>query len=142
MTNTSELADMYEVRDFKPEDKKFIMATFLRGLYYGDSWFSQIPSSIFMENYKQVVEALLFSPNTIVKVACLKEDPDVILGYSILGHNYSTIHWVFVKAAWRKAGVARSLTPSRPETITHLTALGRSLMNKFENVTFNPFKIS
>lgn len=135
----SNFRGLYDVRDFKENDKALVLATFLRGLYHGDSWFSLIPRSIFMDNYKKVAEALVSSPNVIIKIACLKEDPDVILGYSILSSNYQTIHWCYVKSAWRKQGIARSLLPQFPTTITHLSALGKSLMSKFPDAVFNPF---
>lgn len=138
---TKDFTGMYQVRDYKPEDFKFIMATFLRGLYYGDSWFSEIPSAVFMENYKRVGEALIAHPSTIIKVACLKDDEDVILGYSILGDNYLKIHWVFVKAAWRKGGIGRSLTPKNPNKVTHLTHLGKILLSKLNGAIFDPFSI-
>lgn len=133
---------LYDVRDAKIEDANFVLATFLRGLYYGESWYSAIPKDIFMNNYKRVAVAMLANPNNIVKIACLKEDPDVILGYSILSADYQVIHWCFVKKAWRKKGIARSLVPSRPQFISHLTELGKSLMSKFPKETvFNPFAL-
>lgn len=137
--NTMSEEQIYEVRDYKPEDKSFIMATFLRGLYYGDSWFSLIPKDVFMTNYKHIIEALMVK-NT-VKVACLCEDKDVILGYSILSNDFKTIHFCFVKSAWRKQGIARSLLPKYPQDVTHLTVLGKSLLLKFKNCIFNPFNI-
>lgn len=136
---TNDYTGMYKVRDLKLEDHKFILATFLKGLYYGDSWFSLIPKDIFMENYKKIAEALLATQ--IVQVACLADDEDVILGYSILGNNYQTIHWVFVKAAWRNGGIAKHLTPRFPTAITHLTTLGKVLISKFPTAQFNPFII-
>lgn len=130
---------VYLVRDLVDDDRKFITASFLQGLYYGDSWFSAIPLDIFMSNYKKALDALLANPGTVVKVACLKDEQDTILGYSILGNNYQTIHWVFVKSAWRKGGIGKALTPQFPTVVTHLNALGKSLLNKVSNPTFNPF---
>lgn len=130
---------LYDIRDGKESDKNFVLATFLRGLYYGDSWFSIIPKNIFMDHYKRLANALVNHPQIIIKVACLKEDPDVILGYSILSSDLSTIHWVFVKSAWRNNGIARSLVPQQPNNVTHLSALGKILLPKFKNVVFNPF---
>lgn len=133
---------MYDIRDAKIEDANFVLATFLRGLYYGESWYSAIPKDIFMSNYKRIAVAMLANPNNIVKIACLKEDPDVILGYSILSSDYQVIHWVFVKKVWRKKGIARSLVPSRPQFISHLTNLGKDLLSKFPKETvYNPFTI-
>ena len=136
----SDFKGLYDVRDANDKDISFILATFLRGLYYGDSWFSQIPKDIFMNNYKKVAQAIVMNPSNFIKVACLKEDSDVILGYSILGDNFRTIHWVYVKSAWRKKGIGRSLVPEFPSSVSHLTALGKSLMDKLPKETiFNPF---
>lgn len=131
-----------EIRNFKPEDKSFVCATFLRGLYYGDSWFSLMPKDLFMLNYKKVIEALLVSPNVRINIACLKDDKDIILGYSILSKDLSTVHWVFVKSAFRKQGIMKLLLPQSMSAVTHLTKLGTTLMSKFPNLIFNPFAIN
>ena len=136
---SSELDQVCTVRDYVEADKAFIMATFLRGLYYGDSWFSLIPKDAFMDNYKKIAEALLEHRATTVRVACLNEDPDVILGYSV--STGPVLHWVFVKQVWRNKGVGRRLLPTSISAFTHLTTLGKSLMHKFPNSTFNPFLI-
>lgn len=135
----SDFKGLYKIRDGKDEDKNFILATFLRGLYYGDSWFSLIPKDIFMTNYKQIAEAVV--DNSIVVVACLPEDADVILGYSLLSKDLQAINFVYVKSAWRKKGIARSLVPMYPTSASHLTDLGKILIKKFENCIFNPFKL-
>lgn len=132
-------SSLYVVREFVEDDRKFITASFLNGLYYGDSWFSTIPEKIFMDNYKLVITALINNPQVSVQVACLKDEADVILGYSILGNNFQTIHWVFVKKAWRKGGIGQSLTPKYPTTVTHLTKLGKVLLTKLTTAVFNPF---
>lgn len=131
---------LYEIRDYRPEDRAFVTSTFLKGLYYGDSWFSLIEKTSFMHNYSKVIEALI-DKQAQVKVACLKDDSDVILGYSILSPNHRVIHFVFVKARWRKIGIARSLIPPKPIAITHLTKLGLSLLTKLDGCVFDPFKI-
>lgn len=137
----SDFRGLYGIRDIKEEDKSFILATFLRGLYYGNSWFSLIPKDIFMNNYKVIAQALLDSPNTTTKIACLKEDENVILGYSILSSDFQTVHWVYCKAAWRKKGIGKSLTPQYATFASHLTELGQELMKKYKDMNFNPFSI-
>lgn len=130
---------LYDVRDYKENDKSFVLATFLRGVYHGDSWFSYIPRPIFMDNYKRIAEAAFTSPKIVVKVACLKEDPDVIIGYSILSSDFQAIVWVYVKSEWRKHGIGKTLVPANPQFVTHLSALGKSLITKLPNAVFNPF---
>lgn len=94
-----------------------------------------------MAGYKNIAESLIANPKNVVKVACLKEDQDVILGYSILSADFQTLHWVFVKSAFRKQGIARMILPQYPSVITHLSTLGKNLMHKFKGVIFNPFAL-
>lgn len=125
------------LRAYEDGDKAFIMATFLRGLYYGDSWYSTIPKNRFMECYHSFLESLLDSPGIDIKVACLPDDKDVIIGYSI--YTNTVLHWLYVKEKWRKLGVAKALLPNPLTAVTHLTDLGRKLLKKKEGVYFDPF---
>lgn len=131
--------DLITIRDAKSSDKNFILATWLRGLYYGDSWFKDIPKNIFMEYYHRHLEDLILLPGVVIKVACLKEDEDVILGYAVtrFEQNQNILDWIFVKAAWRRIGIGKSLVPKDLTVVTHLTAVGKSL--KPSAVVFNPF---
>lgn len=131
-------AELVVTRDYRPEDRNFILATFLRGLYYGESWFTLIHKQAFMEHYHKVIEYLLSKPTISIKVACLKEDQDVILGYAIL--EPELVHFAFVKKNWRGIGIARDLVPSTTKVTTHLTRIGLSILNK-KSLTFNPFLV-
>lgn len=132
-----DFSGLYNVRDFKESDRNFIISTFLKGLYYGDSWYSLIKKNSFMTNYKPVIEALL--NKCAVKVACLPDDEDVILGYSILSQDFQSIVWVHVKQSWRGNGIARRLCPSHPKAVTHLTKVGKILLDKLDGTVFDPF---
>lgn len=138
--------DLIAIRKYSPEDRNFILATWLRGLYYGDTWFKEIPKSVFMEKYHDIIDSLLLRPGVEIKIACLKEDPEVILGYSVsrtIQNGEATVgvlDWIFVKTAWRKIGIAKMLLPSKLNACTHLTKTGLSVMrSKLPNVIFNPF---
>ena len=137
----SEVSELYIIRDYRDDDLDFVRSTFLKGLYHGDSWFSLIPRSIFMKNYFPVINAMIKSPNNQIKIACLKDSDDVILGFSMMSKNFEILHWVFVKAAWRKQGIGRSLLPALPKTVSHLNKLGLILYKKFPDCIFNPFNI-
>jgi hypothetical protein len=136
MTNN----DFYFVRPGVLEDKNFILATFLRGLYYGNDFYNLIPKDVFMNNYKVVAEHLTASPNVTVHIAALKEDPGVILGYAILSKDLKTVHWAFTKTVWRNKGIMKSLIPGDIDTITHFTTTTLKYLRHYPNITFNPFK--
>lgn len=133
-------ADLIAVRDYVPEDKNFILATWLRGLYYGDSVYSNMKKQTFMETYHKIIETVLATPQIKIKIACLKEDPSVILGYAALAATPNTIHWVFVKKFWRGIGLAKDLVPKETNATTHLTKIGLSILKK-KDWAFNPFLI-
>jgi len=130
---------LYDIRDYKESDKAFVKSTFLRGLYYGDSWFSKIPKDVFMDAYSNIAEQILESPKFVVKIACLPDDPNIIIGYSILSADYMAVSWVYVKKAWRLKGIGRSLIPQYPVAAMHLSKLGEDLMPKLQGTIFNPF---
>ena len=129
-------SEMYSLRDAIKSDESFIFATLLKSLYFGDSWFSHVDKTSFMKNYHLLIENLLAQDGMQIKIACLKEDSDVILGYSMYRGN--VLHYVFVKKDWRKAGIARALVPNHISTVTHATKIGLSILKK-KNLIFDPF---
>lgn len=134
--------ELLNIRDVRPSDKNFIYASWLRGAYYGDTWFGDIPKNIFMTCYHKVLETILSRPGIDIKVACLKEDPEVILGYAVVLNTAPgpVLHWVFVKSAWRKIGIGKSLMPDGLTAVTHLTKVGKILLPKLPGKpVFNPF---
>jgi predicted GNAT family acetyltransferase len=133
-------SELVSIRDGIEDDRSFIFATVLRGLYYGDSWYSTVPKSIFMSEYHKVVEHILDNPKTQIKVACLKDDPEVILGYSLLNENNTICHFTFIKKAFRGIGISRDLVPTTVTSATHLTKVGHIIAKK-RGVEFNPFLI-
>jgi len=133
-------SDLIVIRDYTPEDKNFVLATWLRGLYYGDSVYSNMKKQTFMENYHTILETVINNSAIQIKVACLKEDSNVILGYAVLANAPQTIHWVFVKKFWRNIGLARDLVPKDTNTVTNLTKIGLSILKK-KDWAFNPFLV-
>ena len=131
-------SDLISIRPMVESDRNFVLATILRGLYYGESWFSEIPKHIFMENYSKTIEYLLNKPTTSVNMACLRDDPDTLLGYSITSPE--VVHFVFIKVRWRGIGLAKSLVPENTKYATHLTKTGLVIM-KNKNLQFHPFML-
>lgn len=124
------------LRDVIPEDINFIRATFLKGTYYGSEWTAAISKDVFFTQYAKVLDNLLLVAN--IKIACLSDAPDVILGYSIYHQNI--LHFVFVKKAWRLQGIANKLVPLGITTCTAITKPGNAIRRK-KGVDFNPFEL-
>lgn len=132
--------DLITTRAYQPDDRSFVLACWLRGVYYGNTFFSDIPKGIFMEHYHKVLERFLDNPKVTITVACLKDDPQVILGYSVTrvsAKNERILDWVFIKKAWRQIGLAKTLVPKDIMWATHMTKIARAI--KPSAVTYNPF---
>lgn len=130
------MIDLIAVRAVVADDVPFIISTWLKGLRFGNSWYKLIESKAYFKTYHAVIVAVMSRPTVSVSIACLKEDPSVILGYSVIEGN--KLHWCQVKKAWRGIGIAKSLVPSTVTTVTHLTETGRSIFLK-KDLIFNPF---
>lgn len=135
-SNLASKMDLIFIRPAVMADKPFILSTWLKGLRFGNIWYRLIDDKIYFRVYHAVIEKLISTPGVTIKVACLKDDPEVILGYVV--YQGDKVHWVQVKKAWRNIGIARALTPSEITTTTHLTEVGRSIFLKKKWV-FNPF---
>lgn len=115
-------------------DYPLIYATWLRSQYYGNTWFKEIEQNTFYDNYKKIVLQRLTS-STIV-ISCLESDPDVILGYAVMSLDETVLHWVYVKRAWRRFGIAKEMVPETIKTVTSLTRVAKPLL---KDRKFNPF---
>lgn len=132
--------DLYIVRDMVPGDKNFILATWLRGLRFGNDWFGLIDSRTYFETYHNILERLLAAPGVQVRVACMKDDADVIFGYSV--YKNDRLDWIFVKSAWRGIGVGKALMPDTITKVSHVTKLGASYLREHPGIIFDPFSLS
>jgi len=126
-----------QIRDLTTADEPFVYSTMLRSLYYGNSYYNSILQSKFFQMYPIVIRNLI--AKSAVRIACLPDEPDVILGYALLEPNI--IHFVYVKEAWRKQGVAKALTTDHTaQFVTHITKIGNAIrLNK--KLELDPFLI-
>jgi len=140
MSDFIKKSDLIMIRSYRPNDEAFIYATWLRDLYSSDSWYSHIKKTVFMTHYHRVIELILKNNANFVKIACLKDDPDTILGYGVFNLEETIIHYIFIKKAWRKIGIGKMLITPRLKVTTHLTKTGQYFMKKLK-IDFNPFLI-
>lgn len=142
--------DLISYRLSVPGDMPFIYRSVLMGTYHGNKptkgqrpdpkcpvdFFSSIDQDTFMKEYHGFLETMFSRPGTEIKIACLVEDNDAILGFSIcLG---STLNFVFVKPDWRRIGIATDLIPKEITQVSGFTRVGDIIRRK-RGWTFNPW---
>lgn len=150
--NTIQKKDLITFRPYDPYgDEALIYATWMQGLYHGNDWFNLISREVYFTHYRKVLDHLMKRPGLEIKIACLKEDPGVVLGYSI--SEKSILHYIFVKPVWRQIGIAKALVPTSIQSVTHMTKIAKSILKKKypprhddewmdqSQMKFNPFLI-
>lgn len=127
---------LVKIRPFAKTDESFVYSTWLHGLYYGNEYYSLVLRDTFYRSYHKILDHVFSMKHISMQVACLKEDEDVILGYAV--YSERCIHWIYVKASYRKMGLAKRLV-SESDFIecSHLTKLG--LRIKPKTWKYNPF---
>lgn len=77
-----------------------------------------LDGEVYKTRQRQLVQHIL--PRSKVLVATMPGAPDIFLGWSVKGP--ACVHYVYVKASWRRGGVATKLV-GRPDFHTHTTVL-------------------
>jgi len=123
--------DILLLRDPKEEDEAFVFATWLQQVLTNTRWRHGVDKQNFY-NYREILIAILKKPSVKVTVCCLKDDPDIIVGYSVYEKNPTDtiLHFVYVRSDWQRQGIARDICPKHITVITHLTKIGERIWSK------------
>lgn len=143
------------IREPWGSDLRFIYATWLNS-YRSDSAIGRsIKKSIFFGEYPRIIDEIFDNQETITRVAALREDPFVILGYIVCGPNF--VHYCYVKEDFRRFGIAKYLLTTafprefntegrvrvpdlnRPPCYTHKTKMVAPILERHSEWIYNPF---
>ena len=129
-------AGVLGIRIAEPSDMNFVCA----------SWFESYwklhmrATGLAYESYKAGQDKLIqdLIERSTVEVVFAQEVPDEIVGYVVAEPH--AVHYVYVKAPYRKRGVARFLLFEGPRTFSHDTPPGRKVAAKLGYVV-NPYAV-
>lgn len=96
-------------------------------------WFSTDQSGNSNEFYRKLtkhINNILKEAN--VKIACKADDPNFILGYSVM--TGTKLEFVYVKADYRKQGIAKILTKGFKTWDEAKTNIGRAIERKLTHI--------
>lgn len=135
----TENAPKWVIRRAEPADIPFIYSSWLKSYRTGSGLGLASGKHAYFITYNLVIDHILEKPDAIVWVAAKEDEPNVIWGYLVA--EPTVLHYVFVKGAFRRFGVAKSLYEiafqERP-FVTHMTALGREVLRMHPGFKFNP----
>lgn len=115
-------------RNYDPQvDNPFIFSTWRNAIWFDTHKEDEVDHVYFRVMTKEI-RRILERQNTEVKVACLKEDPDHIIGYGVVDNG--TIEFVYIKIDYRNQGIAILLTKGFVDIAKPKTRLGVIIAKK------------
>lgn len=132
----------FNIRPANAADIPFIYSTWVKSYRY-DGDMPKTRNSVFFPCYQRVIDHILDRPNNKVSVACHIDAPETILGY--MAYEPMVLHYAFTKDALRRFGIATQLfidafgSKDAEITCTHRTGTANPIINRHEQITFNPF---
>ena len=115
------------LRDLIPTDQALIYSSWRNALWFAEKRPDSEADKFYAMTSKSI-RKLLSETDNHVKIACLQEDPDEIIGYSVMNKDH--LYFVYVKADYRKKGIGSLLTKGF-ETVTRpQTRIGKVLVEK------------
>jgi hypothetical protein len=118
-------------REFMPStDEAFIYSTWRNGFFYGALNKEELPpAEEFFKEKTAEIKRILEGPSTKVRIACIKDAPEVILGYAVFTGDLH-LEWIFVKQQFRGKKIAKFLTVNLKSVTANLTKSGAAITKK------------
>ena len=109
-------------------------ATFKAGIMDG----KLINAQDYYAAYTHYISRVLALPGTVVRLAVLGSDRDIVLGFAVI--RGQILEYVHVHKDHRRAGIATKLVPQNVTAITHLTRTALTIWGTGKRPwKFNPF---
>lgn len=98
------------LRQWRETDVGYVVDTWLKHYHdHGVGMVRGMPRGEFFRRWRSVVVEILKTAD--VRVACLDDDDDIILGFAVLSTHCGArvLHWVHVREDWRRKGLGAQL---------------------------------
>lgn len=134
------------IRTWNKSDLNFILSTWLRSFRHSSPMTKHLGSDIYYAFHEKVLKHTLAKSNTTVLIATPENDPEVILGYMVVELTTDPIiHFTYVKKAFRRFGIAKSLLAAAELDgtiqITHWTFDCEWIIKKYPQMVYNLYRM-
>lgn len=129
---------LYEGRHLPKQYLNLVRSRWSRSYKHSNAYMKLVYAEAYYNWYSVYIMHILNRPNTVVRLAMLADDLDVILGFSVIEGD--ALHYVEVKGDYRRMGIGRNLVPEKIVYFSHITKIGaRIWATKAPYARFNPF---
>jgi GNAT superfamily N-acetyltransferase len=135
----------FALRPGAQEDEGFVYSTWLKNFKYSSRFANRIPDTVYFAAHKRLIEAAVARSHVLVAVD--PAAPLVIYGYAVAEPGRDLVpgclHFLFVKARWRKLGVGRALVEAirpAPCQFSHWTYEWDTFGLRYPDMRYNPYR--
>lgn len=117
-----------------------VYSKWLRSLRFGNPIMKQLQSDVYYREYHKHITMLMGKPSSIVTMAVLSDDHDIVLGFCVTRED--VLDYVHVHKDHRKQGIAKMIVPDDITTFTHITLTAMQIWRgnpKYKELKFNNF---
>lgn len=119
------------VRQYDGEkDAAMLFSTWRNALWFDTADRDESKNHKFFRDCTRLIKTILANTDTKVRVACLSDDPNLILGVSVV--NKENLIWIYVKADYRARGIATLLAKGTSTVSNPSTRIGKAIMKNKE----------
>lgn len=141
------LPDEVLVRDAIEDDMPFFYNSLLHHYKHSSPHTRLISDFIFYRGHQKLISDTLERKGNVLKFAALKDDPKVVFGFLWANMCPETLHYVYIKKAFRSLGLAKHLyfsvfKPDQEVFFSHLSYDGGKIICKYQQFMFNPYLLN
>lgn len=134
------------IRDATDDDMPFFWSSVMNHYRHSSPHVKLIPDCVYFDCHYAVLQKVLNRKGNVLKFAVLASEPDVILGFLWGNEAFDTVHYIYVKKAFRQLGIGRVLFNHAFENhrifYTHATYDGGKITHKYRQFIFNPYLLN
>lgn len=131
---------IYPASELPKQYHALILSKWLRSFRFGNPQVKKTSSDEYYREWQRHIERLAMMPESVVRLAVLTDDSDVVLGFSVCRGDI--LDYVHVHGDYRRTGIGRKLVPPNIKQFTHYTNIAGLIWQgnkKYQHLKFNPF---
>lgn len=129
----------YPAKDTPKTYLPLIYSSWLYSLRCGNPSYAKLDKNEYFTKYHLFIENLMDKPDSVVRLAVLSDDHDVVLGWSVSRED--VLDYVRVQKDYRRMGIAKKLMPPKLTAFSHVTITALKIWQrtpKYRYLEFNP----
>lgn len=132
------------IRDARESDMPFFWSSTLNHFKHSATATKNIPASIYFWHEQKIIEKMLKRAGSFIRMAALRDDDETVLGFVWGNEAPQTLHYLYVKRAFRLMGIAKQLCDESFDDIdqiyvSRMSYDGARLIGKYKQLVYNPY---